>query len=205
MYRPRVAEIDDVNDPEHWEKVYRSGEIRWDKGRASPPLVRLAGEGVIPKGASVAVPGAGKGHDAVMLAQHGYAVTAIDFAPSAADAMRANAKAAGVDMKVVQGDVFELAALGPFDAVVEHTIFCAIDPQKKQHFADAGTASLAPGGLYLGVFYAHGKEGGPPYTPDEAEVRRLYESHYEIVRLRRAPDGFPERLGNELEFVFRKK
>lgn len=200
-----MAEIDDVNDPGHWEAVYKSGEIRWDKGRASPPLVRLADEGVIPKGARVAVPGAGKGHDAVMLAKHGYAVTAIDFAPSAADAMRANAKAAGVEMRVIQGDVFELASRGPFDAVVEHTIFCAIDPEKKRRFSDAVTASLVTGGLYLGVFYAHGKEGGPPYTTTEAEVRELYESRYEIVRLRRAPDGFPERLGNELEFVFRKK
>lgn len=199
--------MSDISRPDYWEDVYRTGETRWDKGRASPPLVRLVREGVIPAGAKVAVPGAGRGHDALFLAKEGFRVTALDFAPSAAAAMREAAAAAKVEMEVLQEDVFALAKRFPagFDAIVEHTIFCAIDPPRRREFVEAMHGALRAGGIWLGLFYAHGREGGPPHTTDEAEVRKLASDLFTVERIAVAPDSFPERSGNELEFVFRKK
>ena len=194
----------DIDRPEYWEDIYRRNDAGWDKGRPSPPVARLALD-VLAKRARVAVPGAGRGHDALFLAREGFDVTAIDFAPTAATAMRESAAKSGLAMRVLQDDVFALAAHGPFDAVVEHTIFCAIDPARRREYAGAIRDALAPGGVYFGVFYAHGKPGGPPHTTTEPEVRALFGEHFSIERLGVAPDGFPERLGNELEFVFRKR
>lgn len=198
--------MSDVNRPEYWEEIYASGEVRWDKGRPTPPLVRLVREGVIPAGGHVAVPGAGRGHDALFLAREGFRVTALDFAPTASNAMREAAAAAKLPMEVLQEDVFALAERFPaaFDAIFEHTIFCAIDPARRREFVETMHAALRPGGLWLGLFYAHGREGGPPHSTDEAEVRRLSSGLFTVEHIAVAPDSFPERANNELEFVFRK-
>ena len=194
----------ELDHPEYWEDIYRRNDAGWDKGRPSPPIVRLVKEGLLPKGARIAVPGAGRGHEALFLAREGYDVTAIDFAPTAATAMREAAAKAGVAMRVLQDDVFALAAHGPFDAILEHTIFCAIEPVRRREYAGVMRDALAPAGLYFGLFYAHKKPGGPPHTTTEAEVRALFTDLFTVERILVAPDGFPERLGNELEFAFRK-
>lgn len=195
--------MSDVDRPEYWEDIYRRNDAGWDKGRPSPPIVRMVKEGVVPAGSRVAVPGAGRGHEALLLAREGFVTTAIDFAPTAAAAMKDAAAKAGVAMRVLQDDVFALAAHGPFDAIVEHTIFCAIDPARRREYATAIRAALVPGGVFFGLFYAHGRPGGPPHTTTEPEVRELFGDLFSIERLLVAPEGFPERVGHELEFVFR--
>lgn len=198
---------EDLSDPKHWNDIYLAGDAGWDKGRPSPPLVRLSGEGLVPAGAKLVVLGAGRGHDALALAKKGFRVTAVDFAEEAAKAMRAGAKKAKADIEVLQEDIFALpkTRTGAFDAAVEHTCFCAIDPKRRAEYVDVAHAILVPGGTLLGLFYAHGREGGPPYTTDEAEVRRLFGKRFTLERLVRAPDSFQERAGAEIEFVFRAK
>jgi len=197
---------DDVSAPSYWNDLYLAGDAGWDKGKPSPPIVRMAGEkGLLPAGASIAVLGAGRGHEAVALAKKGFRVTAIDFAAEAVKAIRANAKKAKVELEALQADVFTLPAshAGAFDAALEHTCFCAIDPERRAEYAAMARAILKPGGIFFGLFYAHGRDGGPPFTTTEAEVRRLFAPHFGIDRLVVPKDGFPERKGNELEFVFR--
>lgn len=193
--------MSDIDRPEYWETIYRTEKPRWDKGGVSPPIARLAEEGLLRAGARIAVPGAGHGHDAAHLAALGFRVTAIDFAKEAADALRARG-----GFEALQQDVFTLGATHPgaFDAVCEHTCMCALDPSRWAEWAKTVHAMLAPGGIYFGVFYAHGREGGPPHTTSEEEVRRLFAGFFSFERLRVAADGFPERLGSELEFVFRR-
>jgi len=97
--------------------------------------------------------------------------------------------------------VFKLR--GPFDAIVEHTCFCAIDVERRPEYVEAVARALVPGGTLLGVFYAHGREGGPPFDTTEAEVRRLFSTRFEIERLQVARDSFEVRAGKELEAVLR--
>lgn len=189
-------------DAAYWNDLYLKGDTGWDKGAPSPPLVRMLREGIVPKGASLAVIGAGRGHDAVEAARQGYQVTAIDFAPEAIKGIRENAARAGVQLEAVEQDVFDLE--GPFDAILEHTCFCAIDVARRAEYVDTIFHALRPGGVLFGLFYAHGKDGGPPFDTSEAEVRDLFAPHFHIQRLLRAPDSFPNRAGKELEFVFRR-
>ncbi|MBK7859559.1 MAG: methyltransferase domain-containing protein [Archangiaceae bacterium] len=188
-------------DANYWNELYAKGETGWDKGAPSPPIVRMLREGVVPSGARLAVIGAGRGHDALEAARLGYRVTAIDYAPLAVAAAAENARQAGLQLEVRQADVFALQ--GPFDAILEHTCFCAIDVARRAEYVEAVARAMVPGGTLFGVFYAHGKEGGPPFDTTEAEVRRLFEPRFRIERLRRAADSFEHRAGKELEAVLR--
>lgn len=196
----------DVSSPDFWNDLYRQGDTGWDQGRAAPPIERLIEEGVFGRG-PVLVVGAGRGHEALLLARRGVEVTAVDFAPRAAEAMRRAAADAGVAMEVLEGDLFDLPAkrAGAFAAVLEHTCFCAIDPERRPEYVRAMHAVLRPGGVLAGLFYAHGRPGGPPFTTDAEEVRRLFGSQFLIQRLTTAPDSIPRRAGHELEAVMERK
>lgn len=197
---------DDISSPGYWNAIYLANDTGWDKGRPSPPIARMSRDGILAKGARVAVVGAGRGHEALDLARAGMQVTAIDFAEEAAKAMRDGSAAAGVKFEVLQEDVFALPRVRPaaFDAVCEHTCFCAIDPARRAEYVEAMHGTLAAGGIYFGLFFAHKKPGGPPHATTEAEVRALFAPRFAVERLVVAPDSFEIRAGAELEFVFRR-
>jgi SAM-dependent methyltransferase len=190
-----------VLDATYWNDLYLKGDTGWDKGAPSPPLTRMLREGLVPKGARIAVIGAGRGHDAIEAARAGFRVTAVDCAPEAIKAIDENARAAGINLEAREQDVFRL--VGPFDAVLEHTCFCAIDVARRSEYVDAIARALEPGGTLFGLFYAHGREGGPPYDTTEAEVRQLFSRRFRIERLLVAPDSWQARQGRELEAVMR--
>jgi hypothetical protein len=117
------------------------------------------------------VPGAGRGHDARLLARHGYRVWGFDWAPAAIADATGLAASDGVDVAFEARDVFTLADQygGFFDGVWEYTCFCAIDPARRAEYTRLVHALLRPGGLLLACFYPL-REGtdGPPlpgFTP----------------------------------------
>ena len=195
---------DDVSAASYWNDLYLKGEAGWDKGRCSPPIARMLREGLAGPQARIAVIGAGRGHEAIEAARLGYRVAAVDFAAEACRGIAANAEAAGVQLEVLEEDLFKLAKRRPghYDAVLEHTCFCAIDVARRAEYVEAVHGLLRKGAVLFGLFYAHGKPGGPPFDTSEAEVRKLFAPSFELTLLRRAPDSFDHRAGNELEAVF---
>jgi methyl halide transferase len=196
----------DLSKPEYWNELYLSEQAGWDKGQVAPPIARMLGEGMVLPSARIAVLGSGRGHEAFEAARRGFQVTAVDFAEEAAKAMRERSRKEGVQLEVLREDVFALNKLRPenFDAAIEHTCFCAIDVARRAEYAQMVHSILVPGGVFFGLFYAHGRPGGPPFTTDEQEVRALFSPLFEVERLKVAPDSFPNRAGHELEFAFRK-
>lgn len=195
-----------VSSAAFWNSHYLTGDTRWDKGRAAPPIERMIAEGVVPPG-RVAVLGAGRGYEALQLAGRGFQVTAVDFAEEACRSIREAAAARGLPIEVLQADLFDLprSHAGAFDSLLEHTCFCAIDPSRRAEYVRVVEQLLPPGGALFGLFYAHGRPGGPPFTTSEEEVRQLFSPGFQLERLTRAPDSFPGRVGEELEFLFRRK
>ena len=192
---------DDPSQAEYWNQLYLTGEAGWDKGTVSPPIARLLREGRLPKRARIAVIGAGRGHEAKEAAALGFEVAAVDFAPEAAKALRA---ARGFE--VLERDLFDLPRThaGTFDAVLEHTCFCAIPVSKRAEYVTAVSALLKPRGVLFGLFYATGKPGGPPFDVTEAEVRERFAPAFRLDRLIIARDSFEARAGRELETWFEK-
>lgn len=191
-------------DADAWNERYLKNDMGWDKGACAPPLARMLAEGLLRPGAPVAIVGAGRGHEAVVAARLGFRVTAVDFAPQAIAAMHEQMKATGCTFEALQADVFELGASRPraFAAIVEHTCYCAIDPSTRDRYVRSIEAALEPGGLVLGLFYNHGRTGGPPFDTTEADVRGRF-GRFDFERFVKAPDSFPGRAGQEWEAVLR--
>ena len=63
-----------------WEDIYLADDTGWDLGEPTPVFDKIGDD--LPSG-KVCILGCGRGYDAVMFAQKGFEVTAVDFAPSA--------------------------------------------------------------------------------------------------------------------------
>lgn len=158
-----------------WQQRYRDGRTGWDRGGASPALLRWLDAGSLPPPpARVLVPGCGRGHEVLELARRGYAVTALDFAPAALDALRSALAAAGLDAQLIQADVLGWQAPQPFDAIYEQTCLCALDPAQWPAYAAQLAAWLRPGGQLLALFMQTGRDGGPPFHCALAQMYTLF-------------------------------
>lgn len=165
--------------PTEWSARYQTGITPWDLGRAHPELVRRLPE-IGPPG-TVIVPGAGRGHDAAVLAAAGWTVTAIDFAPVLASHLEA---AVGERGRVVIGDVFGHHPSRPVDMVFDHTFFCAIPLQLRGEFGHWASRVLRVGGNLVSVVFPLGRphvQGGPPYGMSTADLREALGPSFVVV------------------------
>ena len=192
--------------PDHWNRIYEAGgRLNWDMGKATPVLreaLALASPFGLGTGASVVVPGCGYGHDAAALAGLGFAATGLDFAPLALAGAR---ERYGEAVHWAQEDWFT-TALGPWDAIFDHTCLVAMDPERRPAYAEACAAHLKPGGLWLAVAF-HDVLGhpGPPHATPMDELRRLAEPRFEVLHLDQARQSHPRRAGREYLLVARKR
>jgi len=157
-------------------------------------------------GARIAVPGAGRGHDARLLARRGYRVTAFDFAEAAVVEARRLAAAEAVELAVEQRDVFALAHdhAGAFDGVWEYTCFCAIDPDRRDEYARVLHAILRPGGLLLACFFPL-RDGtdGPPFPVSRGDIERALAGRFTVLEAGPPPRSVERRRG--LEWLVRAR
>lgn len=174
-----------MKDATYWEHRYNVGTDIWDLGQASPGLVAWLADHPEARGKALVV-GCGPGHDAVALAKHGFDVTAIDFAPTARVETQENAAKAGVELRVLDADIFALPAdLKGADYVFEHTCFCAIDPDRRPAYVNAMADVLAPGGQLVGIFFTFPPDGepGPPHTSTPQQIRDAFAPRFDVVTL----------------------
>jgi SAM-dependent methyltransferase len=185
--------------PDFWEGRYQNGTARWDLGQPAPPLVHLFTSPDAPAPGRVVVLGSGSGHDAVFLAQQGFEVTGVDFAPAAIATASHLAAEAQVSVTWLQCDIFDLlpAYEQQFDYVVEHTCFCALAPDLRERYVQLVHQLLKPDGQYIGLFFTHSRPGGPPFGSHPDELRQLFGPHFELRHLARTPHSVSDRLGDE--------
>jgi len=170
-----------MTQPLHeWESRYQSGETGWDRGASSPSLnAWLSNEGLTP-GSRILVPGCGRGHEVIHLAQLGFDVTGLDIAPSAVNHLQQALKDKGVQAEVLHADLFEFMPDTPFVAIYEQTCLCAIQPVQRAAYEALLHAWLKPGGTLFALFMQTGAEGGPPFHCDLLAMRQLFdESRWE--------------------------
>lgn len=192
-------------EAEYWQSIYEEGEPGWDKGAPAPPLARVLEQMPPPAGTAVLVPGCGFGHEALLLARRGCAVTAVDFAPAAIAGLRQ--RAGELPLTALERDLFGLAEEfgGTFELVVEHTCFCAIPVAMRGEYARVMAQVLGKGGQFLGLFYETDREDGPPFRTTREDVERHFSPHFEILHLSRPPDSFAGREDKEWLALMRRK
>ncbi|TAH51297.1 MAG: methyltransferase domain-containing protein [Chloroflexota bacterium] len=206
------SETRDVNSPSKWERDYQRGEAGWDIGTPTPVFQRLIRSGEFPPG-RILVPCAGRGHDAREFARHGFEVVAVDFARDAVEAMRALMDDVALSgnatrHEIWQGDLFQLPQEwnSTFDYVLEYTCYCAIDPKRREEYADMIARVLKKGGKYIALALPlNERVGGPPFTvkPDEL-IAQLTRRGLKLLHREFPPDSIKPRKGNEELLVLEK-
>jgi SAM-dependent methyltransferase len=190
----------DVSAPAFWEDLYAQRRDGWEMGRAAPPLADFVETTPPPRG-RVAVPGCGRGHDARLLARHGYDVTGFDFSPAAVSAASRIARDEGVRVAFEQRDIFSLTTDHgrAFDGAWEYTCYCAIDPRRRDEYVRTLATIIRPGGWLLAcLFPLRGAPAGPPFPVSRAEVMRRLAPHFRAERVFAPVRSARGRQGREL-------
>ncbi|MEJ6000917.1 methyltransferase domain-containing protein [Paucibacter soli] len=166
---------------EFWQQRFESGQTPWDRGAAHPQLLQWLAEDRWQAGQSLLVPGCGRGHELLALAEAGISAIGLDFAPAAVTLARAALAANGLAGRVEQADVLLWQPQAPVDAVYEQTCLCALHPDHWQGYAAQLRQWIKPGGRLFALFMqarrdsaAQGVVEGPPYHCDINAMRALF-------------------------------
>jgi methyl halide transferase len=126
-------------------------------------------------------------------------VTGVDFAHAAIEKARVTAQQAGVAVDFVERDLFALPASYDhrFKYVLEHTCFSGIPPGRREEYVRVVARLIQPGGLYIAIFFTHGKPGGPPFNTTPEEVRALFGPYFAIEKLEPPARSVAQRHGEE--------
>ncbi len=189
-----------------WEDIYLADDAGWDLGGITPVFESIANQ--LNPG-KVCIIGSGRGYDAVIFAKKGFYVTAVDFAPSAIEALRKLAKKEKVEVTLVQRDLFTLIPehLNAFDYVIEHTCFCAINPKRRSEYEELVKKILKPEGKLIGLWFPLDKtmeDGGPPWGTTVNEVKSIFNNGWTIEEEGFLDLSIKTRKGREKMIIFRK-
>ena len=151
----------------------------WDAGNASPSILRLL-PWVHHPPAKVLVPGLGSGQEVAALHARGYAVVALERAPSAAD------------LPVERGDFVHSDYQGSFDLICERGYFAGLAPSERAAYVQAAARALRPGGILFGVFLeGRTPTDRAPFGTTAAELLRAFAPAFDVQLLGPAPFGGP--------------
>ncbi|MDX9759957.1 MAG: methyltransferase domain-containing protein [Bacteroidota bacterium] len=213
--------ISDINAPEFWDDAYRAERDGWDMGTPTPVFVDLLDRhamdfqplggpdlSVLGRTPRVLVPCSGRGHDALLFAERGWDVTAVDFSAEPLRWLHAERTKRGIEMQVLQEDMFPLGETYPahFDLLLEYTCVCAIEPARRTEFLRFAADVLRPGGLLLALLFpVDGRPGGPPFSIDVGEFKKDAEEHF-LLQYETTPEtSVKPRRGKERLMVMERK
>jgi methyl halide transferase len=161
--------------PSGWQARYEQGKTGWDRGRPNSILdYWLASKKLLP--GRVLIPGCGRGHEVIRLAEEGFDVTALDFAPAAIRHLNQVLARRGLIANVIQADVLEYESEKSFDVIYEQTCLCALSPAHWLRYESKLHQWLKPNGQLLALFMQSGKRNEPPYSCELVEMQQLFPS-----------------------------
>jgi len=163
-----------------WQDLFERGQMPWDRAGVNPQLEDWLASGALSP-CRILVPGSGSGYEVVALAQLGFDVTGLDYAPAAIARAQKALDAAGAKALLVEGDVLSWQPDRPFDAIYEQTCLCALHPDDWRPYAERLWNWLRPQGRLFALFVqylrpsaADGTIAGPPYHCDITAMRALF-------------------------------
>lgn len=169
-----------------WQSAYLTSDTPWDKGTSHPAL--SAWLAAHPLTGQILVPGCGSGHDVRELSRNPLAsVTGLDLAPEAkrvAESFPRVGSETYLTGDFLTSDASGQIPTGSFDAVFEHTCFCAIPPSSRPAYARAVARALRPGGLFVAIFYRNPSdrgEEGPPFGCTMEELDGLFGGEFVLL------------------------
>ena len=170
--------------PNFWQEKFETQQTGWDRGQASPQLMRwLADDVLSPRnGQRIAVPGCGKGWEVAALSEAGFEVTGLDYTPAAVAEAQKRLREAGLQAQVIQADVLTYEPAQPFDAVYEQTCLCALTPDAWIAYSQQLARWIRSGGRLYVMFMQVSRPGsqqglveGPPFHCDINAMHALFD------------------------------
>jgi SAM-dependent methyltransferase len=165
------AQLADQDDT-RWNAFYANRARPCPFFHAGPDenLAQWLDDGSIPATGRALDLGCGNGRNAVLLAQRGFAVDAVDLSQTALDWAAQRVAEARVDVTLLHRSVFDLdLAPDSYDLVYDGGLFHHIAPHRRAGYVECVTRALAPGGRFgLACFRP---EGGSGYSDDEVYRR----------------------------------
>lgn len=178
-------------EQEFWNQRYEDEQTGWNLGAASPPLATYVQQ-LEDKSLSILIPGCGFGHEVRLLSELGFSnVTALDFVPEALENIR---NLPGVTC--VNADFFTHS--GSYDLILEQTLFCAIDPRRRDNYVEKVYQLLKPGGKLVGVLFNRDFEGGPPFGGSKAEYSERFGKKFTQLKIEDCYNSAKPRIGTEV-------
>jgi hypothetical protein len=190
----------DPAQPSFWDERFERGFTPWDQAGVQPAFEVFA---VAHPGLPVLIPGCGNAWEAGWLAERGYDVRAIDFAPAAVARARS---ALGSHAAIVeQADFFTYQP--PFTAgwIFERAFLCALPKALRSRYAARMARLLPAGGLLAGFFFLGDTPSGPPFGIDRSELDGLLTPHFELIDDRPVEGSIPVFQGRERWMTWRRR
>ena len=123
------------------------GQPPWDTGVSPPELLDFIENHEPGRALDI---GCGTGTNVITLAQAGWKVTGVDFAPRAIKLARAKAINAGIHAELLVKDATKLDGIsGPFDLAFDLGCFHGIPQKGRAKYLEQLHGILAPGGFWL--------------------------------------------------------
>jgi SAM-dependent methyltransferase len=184
--------------------MYRVGFTPWDNEKVPAELTALV-EGREPSRALDL--GCGTGTQAVYMAKAGWQVTGLDAVKQPLARARDRARAAGVEVDWIEGDVAKLTELGiepGVDLFHDRGCYHGLPDVARTAYATGVTGLAAPGATLLMMAFAPNRVLVGPSGASESEIRERFASGWEVqaAAADRGP-GPPGPMRNVPRFTYR--
>jgi ubiquinone/menaquinone biosynthesis C-methylase UbiE len=170
----------------------------WDSGISPPELLEFIE--THPPGRAIDI-GCGTGTNVITLANSGWEVTGVDFAPRAIQIAKQKLKSVGVQAGLSVNDATKLHGItGPYDLALDIGCFHGIPQADKTKYLEQLDRILAPNGFWLmyGFFKPSPLHAGPGLV--EADIDRISARLTPVSRR----DGFDKRERPSAWFLLQK-
>ncbi|WP_298472429.1 methyltransferase domain-containing protein [uncultured Maribacter sp.] len=188
---------------EFWENRYKNEDTGWDIGNISTPLREYITQ-LTNKNLKILIPGAGRGHEAIYLHEHGFTnVYVIDIAEQPLEYIL-NHTSNFPKEHLIQDDFFNLQ-IADFDLILEQTFFCALHPSSRNKYVTTMYRLLKKKGKLVGLLFNFDfVKKGPPFGGNLEEYKSIFLPLFTIKILEKASNSILPRAGKELFFIFEK-
>jgi methyl halide transferase len=180
---------------EYWNQRWMAGETGWDLGEISPPLKAYFDQ-LTDKSFQILIPGCGNAYEAQYLYECGFRnVYIIEISALAIESFKKRYPHFP-ENQIIIGDFFEFD--GQFDRVIEHTFFCAIEPDRRFEYVRKVKTLLKPGAKLVGLLFDRPFTDGPPFGGSASEYTELFAGALKIEQMESAYNSILPRRGSEL-------
>lgn len=190
-------------DQKFWNTLWENKTTHWDIGYPSPAIADFMSN-YPNKKAAIIIPGCGNAYEAEFLVKNGFTdITLIDIAPLAVKNIEERF-ANYPQVKIICGDFFEHQE--QYDLMIEQTFFCALNPKKRNEYAQHSASILKPQGKIIGLMFD--KDFGNPFPPfggNKEEYIQVLNPYFDIQTMEKCNNSIPPRVNTELFVQMIKK